>query len=205
MKAKHIIIKNSIGIILLLFVKQYNPCFAQDTICTTGLMGEIIKNTDGTFYYSSCLQLDNRSGYITTLSYGRWRQVDDSTFAFISSINTKHEILKSYELNDSVNDTTDLTVDVCNENGDLLCKKKSSHIHYYSESSILGVSVYDTFIHIYGASPFGQWHLYCEKKEKSYNHHVIYIRDAFYYNLEYLHFFLVREMTGKWRLIRKLE
>ncbi len=204
MKVKHITIKNRIGIILLLFVNLCNLCFAQDTIYLTGHWGKIIKNTDGTFYYSSHVQLGNKGGYITTLSYGRWSQVNDSVFAFTSSINTKHEILKSFELDDSVGSTS-LTVDVYNENGDLVCKGMGSTIQHYAESSVLGISVHDTSIHIYGVSPYGQWHLYCKKKENANNHHVIYIRDAFYYNLEYVYFSLIKERTGNWRLIQESE
>lgn len=198
-------IKNSITIIVLALIGLWNPCTAQDTICATGLMGKIIKNSDGTFYYSSHVQVDNGGGYITTISYGRWRQVDDSTFVFSSSKNTKHEILKSYELDDSVNGATGLTVDVYNENGELLCKREGSDIHHYAESSVLGIFDNDTSIHIYGVSPYGQWHSYCKKKANANNHHVIYIRDAFYYNLEYLYFSLVKGMAGNWRLIQNSE
>ena len=204
MKVKHITIKNSIGIIFLLFVNQYNLCFAQDTIYLTDHWGEIIKNADGTFYYSSHVQLDNKGCYITTLSYGRWSQVNDSVFAFTSSKNTKHEILKSFELDDGVG-STGLTVDVYNENGDLVCKEIGSNIQHYAESSVLGIFVHDTSIHIYGVSPYGQWHLYCKKKENENNHHVIYIRDAFYYNLEYVYFSLIKERTGNWRSIQESE
>lgn len=197
-------IKNNI-IIVLAFIGLWSPCAAQDTICTTGLVGEIIKNSDGTFYYSGHVQLDNRGGHMTTLSYGRWRQVNDSTFVFSSSINTKHEILKVYELDDSVNGTTGLKVDVYNENGDLLCKRTGLDIQHYSESSVLGISYNDTSIHIYGVSPYGQWHSYCNRKTNANNHYVIYIRDAFYYNLEYLNFSLVKDRTGHWRLIHNQE
>lgn len=196
-------IKNSITIIVLALMGLWIPCAAQDTICATGLMGKIIKNTDGTFYYSSYVRLDNKGEYITTLSYGRWNQVNDSIFEFTSSINTKHEMLKSYELDDSVNDTTGLTIDVYNENGVLLCKRNGLDIQHYAESSILGISVHDTSIQIYGVSPYGQWHLYCQKKEKTYGHQVIYIRDAFYYNLEYLYLFLIKKGDGAWYLFQK--
>ena len=203
MEEKHI--KNNITIIVLIFIGLWNPCAAQDTICTTDLMGEIIKNSDGTFYYSSHVQLDNRGGHITTISYGRWSQINDSTFVFSSSINTKHEILKSYELDDYVKDTSRLMVDVYNENGNLLYKGDGSNIQHYAESSVLGISVHDTSIHIYGVSPYGQWHLYCKKQENENNHHVIYIRDAFYYNLEYVYFSLIKERAGSWRLIQESE
>lgn len=198
-------IKNSITIIVLALMGLWNPCAAQDTICTTDLMGEIIKNSDGTFYYSSHVQVDNRGGYITILSYGRWSQVNDSTFIFISSINTKHEILKSYELCDSVRGNAHSIVEVYNENGNLLCMGEDSVIHHYAESSVLGISISDTSIQIYGVSPYGQWHLDSKKKVKENNHHIIYIRDAYYYNLEYLYFSLVKGMAGDWRLIPNSE
>ena len=205
MKAKHITIKNSIEIIVLMLVNLYNPGFAQDTIYVTDHWGQIIKNTDGTFYYSSHVQLDNRGGYITTLSYGRWTHVNDSTYIFTSSATTKHEILKSYELYDSIRGNTNQLVDIYNENGDLLCKWEDSTIHHYAESSVLGISVCDTSIQIYGVSPYGQWHLDSKKKEKTYNHHIVYIRDAFYYNLEYLCFYLIKNRTGEWLPVQEKE
>lgn len=205
MKTKHITIRNSISILFLILVNLYNPSLAQDTIYVTDHWGQILKNTDGTFYYSSYVQLDNRGGYITTHSYGRWSQINDSTFIFTSSINTKHEILKSYELCDSVRGNSHSIVEVYNENGNLLCMGEDSAIHHYAESSVLGISISDTSIQIYGVSPYGQWHLDSKKKVKENNHHIIYIRDAYFYNLEYLYFSLVKGVAGDWRLIQNSE
>lgn len=197
MGAKHI--KISI-IITLVMISINNLCAAQDTICVEGLSGRIIKNPNGTFYYSSTVQIVNCD--ITTLSYGRWRQEDDSVFTFVSSINTKHDILKSYESWDSVNNTNSLIVDVYNENGDLLCTSNGSNIHFYSESSILGITICDSSIQLHGVSPYGQWHLNSKIKEKKHNHYIVVIRDAFYYNLEYLCISLVQKRTGDWQLFR---
>lgn len=197
MGAKHI--KISI-IITLVMISINNICAAQDTICIEGLSGIIIKNPDGTFYYSSTEQIVNCD--ITKFSYGRWRQVDDSIFTFVSSINTKHDILKSYGLWDSVGSTNSLIVDVYNENGDLLCTSNGSNIHFYAESSILGITICDSSIQLHGVSPYGQWHLNSKIEDKKHNHYIVVIRDALYYNLEYLYISLVQKRTGNWQLFR---
>lgn len=173
-----------------------NNIFAQDTIYVSGMGGQIIKNSNGTFCYFNNIQIVDDGATMTSFSYGRWKQLNDSIFMFRSSNSTKHEILKSNGLNDTQVDTNEIVVDVKNEAGDFLCKKDKQGTHFLGESSILGIVVDDSMIRIYGVSQYGQWNLQCKRLERTINHYVIHIRDAYYYNLDFLCLFLKKENIG---------
>lgn len=196
MKVKHILTKAVFFASLLCNIITGS---AQDTINVAGIGGQIIKNPNGTFFYSNTMQIAYNKGKIITLSYGRWKQINDSIIAFTSSKNTKQEILKTCESYDTLV-SDGFIVEIKDENGDLLCKRDNYGTHFYGESSILGININDTTIQIHGVSQYGQWHL-SNIRGGGFNHQVIYIRDAFFYNLEYLSFLLLKKYDG-YRLIR---